>query len=703
MGVDLKPAAVPAEVAPSTTRPPDPGAVRPRPLAWRFQNLSIRNKLLALVLMPLLLVLPLLGVALLLWGHTAFDQLLVTKVRADLAVAQGYLEQVLARVGAGTAAVADSHELHLALDQPVDSDLPALLQRFKRREGLDFINLRTPQGALLVTDSGPASAGPLIDPVAVGGATVELLDTEQFATLSPPLSPQVKVPLIDTRNAAPTRRTLENRALVVLSSHAVVAPNGNVLALVQGGTLLNRNLAFIDHINEIVYPEGSLPFGSRGTATLFLGDVRVSTNVRLFGTESDNRAIGTRVSQAVRDAVLGEGRTWLGSAFVVNDWYMSAYEPLMDGAGRRVGMLYVGYSERPFLWLKYGALAAIGAIFFAVMAIAAVVSLRWARAIFGPLERMSRTMHAVEAGDAAARVGPLPVSDEIGQLASHLDHLLDVIDDKTRSLQRWNAELDAKVAERTSALHARTRELEATQQQLLRSEKLAAIGQLTAGLAHEINNPIAVIQGNLDVTREVLGPQAHAVRGELRLIDEQVERMRLMVTRLLQFARPSEYAGYVEPVDTVAVIDDCLVLVAHLLNRSQVTVERHLAATGRPLINRGELQQVLVNLLVNAIQAMPDGGRLVVATRDTPDGDRVEVSVSDTGNGLSEDLLTELFQPFVTRKPDGTGLGLWISRSLLERYGGDLIATNRTDGVRGALLTVVLPAETQASASACTA
>ena len=193
--------------------------------------------------------------------------------------------------------------------------------------------------------------------------------------------------------------------MVMLATRAVRAPDGTVLGHIQGGLLLNRNLPFIDHINEIVYPEGSLPFGSRGTATLFLDDVRISTNVRLFGPAQDERAIGTRVSQAVRDAVLGRGLTWLDRAFVVNDWYVSAYQPLADGAGRRVGMLYVGYLERPFTLLKYGVLVGIGVIFFAVMIVAAFVSLRWARTIFRPLEQMEATMRRVEAGDADARVG----------------------------------------------------------------------------------------------------------------------------------------------------------------------------------------------------------------------------------------------------------------------------------------------------------
>jgi two-component system, NtrC family, sensor kinase len=103
------------------------------------------------------------------------------------------------------------------------------------------------------------------------------------------------------------------------------------------------------------------------------------------------------------------------------------------------------------------------------------------------------------------------------------------------------------------------------------------------------------------------------------------------------------------------------------------------------------LQQVLVNLLVNAIHAMPDGGTLTLATRDTEDG--VAITVADTGPGLGLDLIHELFKPFVTRKKDGTGLGLWISRSIVERYGGDITAADRGDGGHGAVFTVYLRLE----------
>ncbi|NML14034.1 sensor histidine kinase [Azohydromonas caseinilytica] len=648
---------------------------------------SIRRQLLTLALLPAGVALPLLGLALAGWGSSALDALLVTKVRSDLAVAHGYLERVRVEMGANATALADSQALQSALARGATlAELGALLQRFKQRERLDFVNLRDAEGRLLATDFGPPPmdsraawfAGP------ASRSAVEVLDPRDFAVIAPALQSRVAVPLLPTRNAAPTERATEERALVLVARAPVQDEAGQVKAYLQAGLLLNRNLDFIDHVNEIVYPEGALPFGSRGTATLFLDDLRVTTNVRLFDGQGAHRAIGTRVSREVREAVLGRGSTWLDRAFVVDDWYVSAYAPLADGQGRRVGMLYVGFLEQPFNRLKVGVLLGIGVLFFAVMGAAAWLSLRQARALYRPLEHMGRTMDEVQAG-RPARVGPLQgSSEELAALGAHLDGLLDTVDGQTRALRQANAELDAKV-------EARTRELRAAQQQLLRSEKMAAIGQLTASIAHEVNNPIAVLQGNLDLMRELLGEHAHRVRDELKLADEQVERMRLIVAQLLQFARPNEYAGYVQAVDVAQALQDCLRLVGPQLARSGVRVRQALAHTRSASINRQELQQVLVNLLLNALQAMGTGGELLLASRD--EGNGVALSVTDSGPGLAPEVLRDLFQPFMTTKHDGTGLGLWISHGLIERYGGTLRARNREDGVSGAVFEVWVPGE----------
>ena len=210
-----------------------------RPPAWlalltpRWISHSIRNKLLAMALLPLLVVLPLLVGALVIWGNAAYDRLLITKVRSDLAVARGYFEQVLGQVGSGTLAVSASHTLHLALAQQDLQGLQALLAKERSRLGFDFINLYSPQGILLTADWTPpnqpappadaprmagATAKASIDQAATGHASLALLNATDLLALAPHLANRIHIPLIATRGATPINRTVEDRALVMLST-----------------------------------------------------------------------------------------------------------------------------------------------------------------------------------------------------------------------------------------------------------------------------------------------------------------------------------------------------------------------------------------------------------------------------------------------------------------------------------------------------
>ena len=662
---------------------------------WRAH--SIRTKLLALALLPLFAVLPVSMAVLVYFGGNSYDRLLNVKVQSDLAVAHSYFERVKEVLGRGLEALANSAQLernYIRHGQGDGTGLAQLLARAQRDLGLDFLLLYDADGQLVA--SSARAPRTLLDWKVTREArsgkaatAIDIFSAEQLAQFDTALAERALTPFIVTENATPTARAAESRGMVIHAAAPLRDATGAVRAVVVGGSLLNKNLDFVDGLNEIVYPEGALPFGSQGTATLFLDDVRVATNVRLF---EGARAIGTRVSQAVRQAVLGEGRTWLDSAFVVNDWYVSAYEPVLDGDGQRVGMLYVGYLEKPFRRVKQTTLAIIVGVFLLAMGGASLISLHWARGIFKPIERMHGTMSAAEGGDDRARVGAVPQGDEIGELAAHLDRLLDRLQAQKLALRQWGEELDQRVAERTRELAQALDELRTTQRQLATSEKLAAVGQLTAGVAHEINNPIAVIQGNIEVLADILGPQADPVREEIRLIRGQVHRIRLIVTKLLQFARPAEFAGYLQQVDASQLVQDSLVLVGHQMKKANVAVVEDFHATQPLTINPSELQQVLINLMVNAIQAMPGGGTLTLSTHDwVQDGAAVgvRIDVADSGAGIAPEVLAHIFNPFfTTKKAEGTGLGLWVSLGLVERYGGRISADSTP--AAGATFTVWL-------------
>jgi two-component system, NtrC family, sensor kinase len=658
---------------------------------------SVRFRLLAIALLPTLVILPLLlGVTIVRW-NAKFDATLISKVNGDLTIAHQYLARILENTGEKVQALGASARFRdVVAGRGGHADaMDLLLEHSRTALGFDFLFVidaerKTHASAREHSATTPRTDWPIVASALAGvpSTAIDIFSNEELAHVAPELAERARIDLVPTPNAVPTDRTQETRGMVVHSASPVTLADGRSAALV-GGILLNQNLVFIDTINDLVYREASLPEGSQGTATLFLDDVRISTNVRLF---EGRRALGTRVSTAVRSAVLDRGRTWLDSAFVVNDWYISAYEPIVDSFGKRVGMLYVGFLEAPFTAAKYQTLLLIALAFLAITAASIPIFLRWARAIFQPLERMTGTIASVESGDLGARTGHGNGKDEIGRVALHLDHLLDQLQERDRELRGWNEELNARVEERTHELQLANRQLEATTKQLIMSEKLAAIGEITAGVAHEINNPIAVIQGNLEVVRNVMGKKAQLAQTEFRLLDEQIHRISQIVTKLLQFARPEEYAGYVERHAAKAVISDCLPLVQHLLNKAAMEVVREDRATRLLLMNRTELQQVLVNLIVNAIHAMPDGGHLTLRTFDQDLGGRpgLVVEVADTGVGMTPEVMQKVFDPFyTTKRREGTGLGLSISQTLVTRQGGRISATS-TPG-KGTTFSIWLP------------
>lgn len=645
---------------------------------------SVRLRLLVLALAPLTVLMPLL----LLLGMTRwtsdYDALLIANVDSDLRIAEQYLARIMTTTGDELTGVAESAEFARVL---ADNGVALTSYLAEKREALalDF---------LYYLPEAQAIDAPSRWPVIVAGLNgepateIDIFSGAELAAFPGQLDLRARIPLIETEAAVPTDRTVEDRGMVVHSA-APVSVNGGQGVLV-GGILLNRNLQFIDTINALVYLNPVTGGERQGTATLFLEDVRVSTNVRLF---EDVRALGTRVSAVVRQGVLGKGQTWLDRAFVVNDWYISGYLPVTDSFGERVGMLYVGFLEAPFTAAKRRAVLWMLAAFVGVLILSVPLFLTLARGIFAPLERITRTMQRVGAGDLSARYGDVGARDEIGQVAAHLDDLLGQVQDRDARLRAWGNELNVRVEERTAELREANAKLEETYRQLVMNEKLASIGEITAGVAHEINNPVAVIQGNVDVIRETLGDKSAAVKTELDLVDRQVARIDAMVGKLLQFARPGEFHAYDDVVSLTPLVEDCLLLVEHVLSKSAITVDTRLEATPEVRADPGEMQQVIINLIMNAAQAMGQNGRLTLSlTAETRDGrDGTCLSVQDSGPGLPEGLAEAVFDPFFTTKHgEGTGLGLSISQTLVQRAGGLITATNAPDG--GALFRVWVPA-----------
>lgn len=231
------------------------------------------------------------------------------------------------------------------------------------------------------------------------------------------------------------------------------------------------------------------------------------------------------------------------------------------------------------------------------------------------------------------------------------------------------------------------------EQHLIQSEKLATVGMLSSGIAHELRNPLNIIESARYYLQETLGNAEAEVQQKLEMIQRNVRRAATIINNLLEFSRRSEHE--LELVDVRRVIDGTLGLLDKELASRQIRLVREPAKEEqmpRVCFNVDSLKQVFLNIILNAIQAMPEGGVLEIATRVTDDSQWLAVDVRDTGCGMTPEELKHLFTPFYTTKKvgEGTGLGLYISRSIIRRYGGDI--TVQSELGSGSTFTVRLPA-----------
>jgi len=232
------------------------------------------------------------------------------------------------------------------------------------------------------------------------------------------------------------------------------------------------------------------------------------------------------------------------------------------------------------------------------------------------------------------------------------------------------------------------RRLQESQAELIRVEKIAALGRLAASLAHEINNPLQALRSGL---RLLVGRPLDEEKRQryLEVASREVERLIGIVERMLNFYRPTTEREF---TDVNAVIEEILVLAGKQLQHSRVTV-RHQLTPGLPLIETvaGQINQVFLNIILNALDAMPDGGELTVTTGWNGDRQAVRISFTDTGEGIPAEDIPRIFEPFFTRKLKGTGLGLTISYGIVERHGGRIEVESRVG--EGSTFTVILPAK----------
>jgi two-component system NtrC family sensor kinase len=643
-----------------------------------LRGLGFRSPIATRLILGFLVVIAITSVAFVMAGARLIRNRIVAeaqeKVRHDLNTARVIYQGNLQHVSDVIRFTADRTLLFETLLSGNVEYAEAELEEVRAREGLDILTVTDAAGDVLLRTTNPGQIGDdqshdqLVGAVLRSQETVDstlIVPAEELARESPLLAERAHFIFIDTPMARERPETEETAGMVLEAAAPVFNEEGALIGVIYGGVLLNRRFEIVDEIKQTVFEDMTYHGQDIGTATIFQDDVRISTNVR---NADGTRAIGTRIAEDVYDRVVREGLPWIGRAFVVNDWYITAYEPIVDLDGRIIGILYVGLLEKPYVDIQREMLL----VFLAITLIGTLVSMGLAifiaRRISVPIARLAGASRELARGNLDARVEVAP-GDELGELAEAFNTMASALRERDEKLRDFATK------------------------RIMESERLALIGQLSANIAHELNNPLQGIVTYSHLLLERISADDSAAE-PIRKIVVQANRCRDIIRGLLDFSRQRKPDKTV--CDVNAVLEQCVALVQDQALFHNIEVTKRLAP-GLPMavIDPSQIERVFMNMIINAAEAMEGGGQLRLATRYDSQNRRIEIEFADTGTGIPEENLEKIFDPFFTTKDarHGTGLGLAISYGIIKEHRGTISVESKVG--QGTAFLVRLPVRTE--------
>lgn len=616
--------------------------------------------------------------------HKTIFDLAQAKVRHDLSSAWMVYNEKLNHLRDIVRLNSKLESIQQALIQKNPNVLRRSLDRVRLDFDLDILTLTDGEGRVVYRSNQPEiwgddqSGNPLVgralDGEIVSGT--QIISKQELLKEGENLAERAYLEFIPTPKASPRKEDHEENGMMLQAAAPVTDETGRILGVIYTGILLNRNPEIVDLVWDTVFRGEKYQGREIGTVTIFQHDLRITTNVK---NTDGQRAIGTRVSIEVNQAVLQEGKPWIGRAFVVNDWYITAYEPIIDISGNIVGILYVGMLEKPYIDLRNRVMRTFVGMAFLSVIILLVILYFITSTITQPLKKMVLATTKIAQGDLDHKVD-VSFRDETGQLAQSFNQMTKDLKKANEKLLNWGKTLEKRVDERT-------RELREMQDSMIQSEKLASLGKMAAGIAHEINNPLTTILINTHLILEKTGKNQESYQ-KLNLIAEETSRCSEIVRGMLEFSRQSlPQKTYTDVNETLV---NTLELVENQVTFQNIKIEKKLESQLPPIeADRNKIKQVFWNLMLNAAEAMPGGGKLILSSRTCPDKKSIEIKFQDTGSGIEKENTKRLFDPFYSTKTSGTGLGLAVSYGIINQHQGKILVESQPG--KGAIFTILLP------------
>ena len=490
--------------------------------------------------------------------------------------------------------------------------------------------------------------------IGIGGTRI--INKEELRNLSDELPDKTKIDIKFTPKSSPTKEKKVENVMAVEYAFPLFSADGKVKSVRYGGKIINKDFSLIDRIHNLVFENEFYANKPIGTVTIFQDDVRIATNVL---NSSGQRAIGTRVSKEVYEQVVGEGKAFFNRAFVVTDWYLTAYEPIKDVSGNIIGILYVGILEKPFVDLRKNILFLFLLIIVAVTFLSVMLAIILASKISRPVKMMRKATAKISEGDLEYRLdGSIPVK-ELNQFAASFNIMAQKLHERDEGLKVANQKLET-----------------------LNKSYLDMIGFVS----HELKGILgSIVMNTYSIKDGYLGPLNQKQQDAVDATAKSLDHFETMVKNYLDLSRieKGELKIFKSEVDlNEDIIKPVIENFQKQSQKDNTTVENLVSEKVKLSVDESLITIVCNNLLGNAFKYGESRGLIKILSQDK--GNYLQISFYNDGLPLADSQKKMLFKKFsrlpVSKNIKGTGLGLFIVKEIIEKHGGEVWVESEKSG-----------------------